>query len=136
MAATSMTKRTDRAARKRLDRKRKKAAAWAAKLRQASRPRTMRPPPLLPDGPHVIITRDKKRRIAFEFSSASGIADRLGRATFLAFMKCFAGADRLLGLQDLYRKGVMPMPKRSVAFWRNWRLVTFATIGMAHELGD
>jgi len=34
-----------------------------------------------------------------ELSSATGIADKLGKDTFLAFVRCFAGLDRFLALQ-------------------------------------
>jgi len=83
----------------------------------------------------VIFTRDTEGHFTLELSSATAVADRMGRHTFLAFARCFAGADRLLALQHLYRLNEDTVPVSSVAHWRNWKLVVVSTVGLAHELG-
>ena len=128
-------KRASHSARRLLERRRKRAAARSRKRQKSGRDR---PPVASEDSgePHVIITTDEERRLTMELNSATGVADKIDRNTFVAFSRCFVGADRLFALQHLYRLNSDAVPISSVAYWRNWKLIVLSTAGLAHELGE
>jgi len=93
-----MSKRYGPSNRRLLESRRKRSLARSKKTRKNGR---VAPPKIAATSsePRVVFTRDKDGRMTVELSSATGIADKLGKDTFLAFVRCFAGLDRFLALQ-------------------------------------